>query len=335
MLKARKKKRKYFVIGCGSIAKRHIRNLIELDCKDIIAYDPRADRRKEAEALGARAVKSVCEGYALRPQAVLVMTPTGMHLKDCLEAVRNNCDVFVEKPVAHASRGIGELIKLVRQKKRVFLAGCNLRFHPGLKKVKKTLESGALGKIWYIRAQSGRYLPDWHPWEDYRKSYSANRSLGGGILLDGVHEIDYIQWLNGRIKSVSAIVKKLSRLEIDTEDMVELIFEFENGSVGSVHLDYLQRVSSRGCQVYGENGSIVWSFPNKTVQIYSVKTGKWSTYKDPAGFDYNQTYIDEMRYFNDCLDKRIKTGNSVEFAAEIVRVTEKARKASRRGGIKV
>jgi len=263
------------------------------------------------------------------------MTPTGMHLQDCLEAVRNDCDVFVEKPVAHTSRGTNELIRMVKQKKCVFLVGCNLRFHPGLKKIKEIIGSGILGKVWYIRAQSGRYLPDWHPWEDYRQGYSAKRSLGGGILLDGVHEIDYISWLNGKIKSVSAMVKKISRLEIDTEDIAELLVEFENGSAGSIHLDYLQRVSTRGCQVFGENGSVIWNFADKTVRMYNAKTGRWSTYNEPDGFDYNQTYIDEMKYFIDCLNRRKKTENSVEFATAVVMITEKARQASRRGGIKI
>ncbi len=329
-----KKNRKYYIIGCGSIGKRHIKNLIKLGHKDIIAYDPRIDRRKESEKLGVKTVKSCREGYNLLPQVVFVMTPTIMHMRDCIEAVKNNCDVFVEKPISHTSMGIDKLLKMVRQKKRIFMVGCNLRFHPGLKKVKEIVDSGIIGKIWYIRAQSGRYLPDWHPWEDYRKVYSANRSLGGGILLDGVHEIDYISWLNGKMISISAIVKKISQLEIDTEDIAELMVDFENGSIGSIHLDYLQHVSSRGCQIFGENGSVFWSFSSKTVRVYNATTRKWTIYKEPIGFDYNQTYIDEIKYFINCVDNREKTQNSVEFATEIVKITEKAKIASRRGGIK-
>jgi len=335
MSKKKYKQWKFLVLGCGSIAKRHMKNLIKLGQKNIIAYDPRDDRRQEIEQLGITPVKSISDGYALKPEVVFVMTPTSLHLKNCLEAVKNNCDVFVEKPISHTTKGIDALIKEVNARKRVFLVGCNLRFHPGLKKVKSLLDSGILGKIWYIRTQSGRYLPEWHPWEDYRQGYSAKCSLGGGILLDGIHEIDYISWLNGKINSVSAIVNRISELEIDTEDIVEMMVEFDNGSVGSIHLDYLQRVSSRGCQIFGEHGSIFWSFLEKEVKLYNAKSKQWSIFKDPAKFDYNQTYIDELKYFLDCLKKRKKTENSVEFASEIVKVAETAKKASNRGGIKI
>jgi predicted dehydrogenase len=83
-----------------------------------------------------------------------------------------------------------------------------MRFHPGIARLKELLNKDVIGKAVSARLQVGHYLPDWHPEEDYRQSYSAIKSMGGGVILDSIHELDYIRWLIGEINEVFAFVKK-------------------------------------------------------------------------------------------------------------------------------
>ena len=152
------------------------------------------------------------------------------------------------------------MLELARSKNLVTLVGCNLRFHPGLVAVKRLLEQGVAGRIVAIRAEVGQYLPDWHPGEDYRQGYSARLDLGGGIILDAVHEIDYVRWLLGPVRSVACFAGKLSHLEVETEDTAALLFRFSNGTIGEVHLDYVQRAYSRTCHIIGDEGTIRWDY---------------------------------------------------------------------------
>ncbi|MBV9155529.1 MAG: Gfo/Idh/MocA family oxidoreductase, partial [Acidobacteriaceae bacterium] len=131
---------KMFVIGCGSIGRRHTANLRKLGVDDIVVFDP---DRERAEALardcGALAVESIEQGYDKKPRAVLVCAPTSMHLDLASEAIQHGCHVFLEKPLAHALDGVSDFIESIRARNKVVLVGYNLRFDPLLRRVHQML----------------------------------------------------------------------------------------------------------------------------------------------------------------------------------------------------
>ena len=233
------------VIGCGSIGKRHIRNLKALNVRDIIAHDLRMERCREVEQeYGVKAYDDLEEALAQKPDVALICTPTSLHIPPALSAARNGCHLFIEKPLSHSLDGVDELLEIVARKNLITLVGCNMRFHPSIALVKELLGKESIGKVLCARVQTGQYLPDWHPWEDYRQGYSANKSLGGGIILDGVHEIDYITWLLSEVSQVVCFSDKLSSLEIDTEDTAEILLRLKSGAIAdtatlTMHLSQL------------------------------------------------------------------------------------------------
>jgi predicted dehydrogenase len=170
--------------------------------------------------------------------------------------------------------------------------------------VKRLLNEGAVGRVVAVRVEAGQYLPEWHPWEDYRNGYSARHDLGGGIILDGIHEIDYIRWLLGEVVAVACFAGKLSHLEIDTEDTAAILLRFENGTIGEVHLDYVQRAYSRSCHIIGDEGTIRWDYEAGEVRCYSAATGKWQVIPNPPDWKPNQMYMDEMEHFLNCLARK-------------------------------
>ena len=193
-------KYRVLVVGCGSIGLRHARNLSSLG----VAQLGFCDTRPEALTKCRQELKGECFGdyaAALRqfhPDIVLICTPPVCHVDEALAALRAQAHVFIEKPLSHESNGIQAVIAEARRQNRSAQIGYNMRFHPGLKILKELIDSGTIGRVLWLSVEAGQYLPDWRPWQNYRESYSARLELGGGIILDGSHELDYICWLLGR-----------------------------------------------------------------------------------------------------------------------------------------
>lgn len=293
---------KFLVVGCGSIGQRHIRNLRELGEKEIIGCDIDQDKLSEIEQKYGVMETFIDFKQALKkkPEAVLVCTSNVSHVPTALTAVENNCHVFVEKPLSHNLDGVDKLIERASEKGVVLMVGFNLRFHPNLLRIKDLLDERSIGKVICARAEIGQYLPEWHPWEDYRKSYSAQKALGGGIVLDAVHELDYIRWFLGEVREVFCLAGKLSNLEIDTEDIAEVLLRFKNETIAEVHMDYIQRSYSRSCQIIGDKGTILWDFNKSTVKLYSIENKQWQNFVE-RNFDFNRTYLNEIRHFIKCI----------------------------------
>jgi predicted dehydrogenase len=325
---------RFLVVGCGSIGKRHMGNLLALGVSTVIGMDPRADRREEAESsLGVATVSSLEEAWGHQPDVAVIATPSSLHVPLALEAARQGCHLFIEKPLSNRMEGVDEFLDVVSEQDLTALVGCNLRLHHGPATVKRLLDEGAIGHVVSAQLDSGQYLPDWHPWEDYRDMYSAKSSQGGGVVLDGIHEIDYARWLFGEVDGVFAQGGKLSSLEIDTEDTVDILMNMVDGTNVSIHMDYLQRDYSRTCKVVGEEGTIVWDVKNKGVRMYSANTGEWSDFPDPVGYNVNQMYVEEMQHFLACLDGKERPALDASDAKRVLEIAL-AIKASMESGEK-
>lgn len=327
-------KMKFLVLGCGSIGKRHIRNLKNINAGEIIAYDVKLERCHDVEEhYGIRTSRDLEQSLAQRPDVALICNPTSLHISSALIAAHNGCHLFIEKPLSHSLDGIDELIEIVDQKELVTLVACNMRFHPGISKMKELLDKESIGKIICARAQAGHYLPSWHPWEDYRYGYSGNKSLGGGVILDGIHEIDYITWLLGEVMQVFCFSGKLSSLEIDTEDTAEILLKFKSGAMTEVHLDYVQRSYARSCLIIGEEGTILWDFNERQVRFYSAKSEKWQIFHEKSGYDINEMYIEEMKHFLQCVVGKTKPLQDINRAKRVLQIALAAKESSLNGEV--
>ncbi len=308
------------VVGCGSIGRRHLRNLRSLGVDRLLGVDPLADRRDLVGAeFGATTFATLEDAWAASPSIVFVTSPSALHVEVAVEAARRGCHLFIEKPVSHVNdAALSELADEVRERRLVSLVGCNLRFHPGLRKLKGVLGAGLLGRVVSARAQFGQYLPDWHPWEDYRRGYSARRDLGGGIVLDAIHEFDYLRWLFGEVDMVAGFAGHLSHIEIDTEDTASAVLRFRNGTLGELHVDYVQRTYSRSCEVVGDRGTAIWDFRAREVRVYLAETGAWTTEKLPETWDANEMYVDELRHFFACVAGQEQPEQDIDDARRVL-----------------
>lgn len=289
---------KAIVIGSGSIGRRHVRNLCSLGVTGISLYDVKPERAASvAEECGVTAVRSIAEAFAQNPESAFICTPPVTHLPLARQAVAAGCHVFVEKPLTNQMDGVDELLVEAHGSRCLVYVGYNLRFHPGLVRLKQMLDHGTIGMPLGIRAEFGQYLPDWRPDEDYRASYTAKESLGGGIILDASHELDYIRWLAGAVESVSCASGRIGGLEMDAEDTAEIILKMRSGIIAQVHVDCTQRHYTRWCKVAGTEGTLIWDYLTG-VRHYDAKTKRWQ--EDPIAVDPNFMYVKEVEHFLAC-----------------------------------
>jgi predicted dehydrogenase len=234
---------------------------------------------------------------AHRPQAVIVANPTSLHLDIAIPAAEAGCHLLIEKPISNSLQRVDELAQAVRQGGGQILVGFQFRFHPGLQRVAELLKDEAIGKPLSARASWGEYLPDWHPWEDYRQSYSARPDLGGGVILTLCHPLDYLLWLLGKVDSLSAMAGKIGELDLAVEDTAEIALQYHSGALGSVHLDYNRRPASHHLEIVGTHGVIQWDNADGAVRVYRVSDQLWEVFPPPAGFERNDMFLDQMSHF--------------------------------------
>lgn len=304
---------KILIIGCGSIGQRHIKNLVKLKARKIVAFDTNEERLNEAKTSDTKikVFNTLADTWNEKPNLAFITVPTALHINYALEAARRGCHLFIEKPLSHNLKNINRLLEIVRRKKLITMVACNMRFYWSIAKIKTLLEKNTIGKVISARIETGQYLPDWHPWEDYRKMYSAKKKLGGGVILDAIHEIDYALWFFGEVSKVYALHGKLSSLEIETEDIAEILLRFKTGIIANIHMDYIQRYYSRNCKIIGEEGIILWDFNEHCVKLYQVKSKRWRVFKEPKNYNTNQMYLDEIKYFLNQVKKQTNTFNNI------------------------
>jgi predicted dehydrogenase len=290
---------KFLIAGLGSIGRRHLRNLLALGEKDIVLYRTHQSTLPDDELVNFPTETNLQAALAHQPDAVIVANPTALHLDLAIPAAKAGCHLLLEKPISNTFKGTMQLGQTIAHSGSRVLVGFQFRFHPTLSKVGELLHSGAIGRPLSARAHWGEYLPGFHPWEDYRSSYAARSDLGGGVVLTLCHPLDYLGWMLGEAQSVWAFTGKASGLEISVEDTAEIGLRFNNGVIGSVHLDYTQRPATHTLEIVGEQGTLRWDNTSGKCSLYraGVEPAGWEKFNLPQGFERNDLFLAEMRHF--------------------------------------
>lgn len=286
------------ILGLGSIGLRHARNLRSLGVADLIGMDPDSDRRERfVREFGGRAAADIHGALAMSPALAVVASPNRFHVEQALAAAAAGCHLFVEKPLGVTRDGIDALMAEVGRRGLFAHVGSNWKFHPAFRLMKRLLDEGAVGRVTGAQVLAGQWLPDWHPWEDYRRGYSARADLGGGIVLDS-HEFDYLPWLLGPVAAITGYTAHSGCLEISTEDVAVATLRFDSGALATVQVDYIQRHYRRRYHISGDAGTIEWDYSRGTVAHYSAASNTTREYQ--AGLaDINAMYVEQMAHVLD------------------------------------
>lgn len=315
---------KFLIVGFGSIGRRHFQNLISLGENDIVLLRSLKSNLDTQEIKNFPVVTKLDDALNLNPDAVILANPTALHLETAIPAARAGCHLFFEKPISSSLDRIGELYSALELGGGKAVTGFQFRFHPGLKKIKQIISENKIGNVISARAHWGEYLPNWHPWEDHRKSYSARKDLGGGVILTLSHPIDYLNWLLGPVESVWGFHQIVNHLEINVEGSAEIGLAFSNGAIGSVHVNYIQQPGRHDLEIVGDQGTIRWDNSDGIAHLFQAETKQWETFSPPVGFERNDLFIAEMKHFMDVIQNDINPICSLEDGITVQKIVDAA-----------
>jgi predicted dehydrogenase/RimJ/RimL family protein N-acetyltransferase len=312
------------VIGQGSIGRRHAAILLELG-HQVVVYDPSPAVRSPPGVLAAASALACLQGA----EAAVVASPSSEHPADARAAIELGVPVLVEKPLALDSAHAAELDCLAQERGVMLSVAMNLREHAGVQALTALLAEDAVGSILRASAWCGSWLPGWRADSDYRNSYSARAELGGGVLLDvAVHELDYLLWLAGPARTVSALTRQVSELETDVEDVAVIAMELASGAVAEVTVDYFDRAYTRGCRIVGSAGTLHWSWEDQRLTRHDA-SGTSSRLEAPS--DVAPAYRRQLERFLAAVLEDSPTPVPAAQARHVLAVLDAARASSRNG----
>jgi len=298
-------KKRILIIGYGSMGQKHhsvIKKLLpHAEVKILRRVNSAIDKN-----IFKNCIYSYEEAVSFRPQITVIANPASMHIKSAIEMALIGSHILIEKPISNNSTGVKELVDLCKSKNQIIVCGYNLRFLPSLKKFRELIQSHEIGKVISFRCEVGQYLPNWRPNIDYRNSVSASSDLGGGVLLELSHEVDYLSWIFGEIAWIKGWLYKQSNLEINVEDTAHLVISFDKFNlnhtlVGVANLDFVRQDKTRSCIAIGDSGSLRWDGISGTIDKYSSLENDWVSivkYKESI----EETYTELWRNFINALD---------------------------------
>lgn len=325
---------KFLVIGLGSMGKRRIRNLKYLGYTDIAGVDIDSGRRSEAEKEYSVIIyddfEKAVEGY--RPDAIIISTPPDKHTIFSRRAAELGIDFFVEASVI--DDGLEEVAQIAEKNGVLAAPSCTMRFKQSVRTIKKLVGNERIGKVLAYTYHMGQYLPDWHPWEDYRNFYGSKKGIGASremVCFEG----QWLRWIFGKVQNLCCMSGNISDLEIDVEDHFALLVKHDRGIVGNVLIDILSRTPYRQLKIIGSDGNIEWDFDKSTVRIYDAKKGEWEQIVENEKVEQegywakDDMYIDEMDHFIKSVKKDSEYSYPLSEDIETIKILDRAVESSK------
>jgi predicted dehydrogenase len=361
---------KVLVVGGGSMGRRRLRDLTYLNPGGVILLEPVSERCEQvSKSFGVPGFTSLEAAFAEKPDVLAVSTPPALHEMYVRAGVNEGKHVFAEVPFMLDYKALREVAEIAARapKKHVIGVSHTIRYYPPYRIIRDLLERKVVGHPLYLEYSLGNYLPDWHPYEDYRKFYASDQKMGGAGMDMLLHEISAIHWWLGPSTKIQSRFAKVSSLEISGPDTHDILMRFFSGAVGFFHHDVIERGTiGRHIRIVGEEGTIEWHQNQPTIRVYIGKENRndeigfdkasdWETAMDasreattliaaqraasghiPAaaapGFTYESCYLREMRHYLDAAAGRaLYTGCTIEEELKTVAAFHAVLQSAERG----
>jgi len=293
--------------GMGSIGKKHLKNLVKILNERKIEFEiDVVKRKKELDKEVKEYINNIYRIDEFIPSfynIVFIVNDTSVHI-ETLNLMKDYSDnFFIEKPLSLNLSGFE--LKDYRNKK-IYIA-CPMRYSSVMDYLKKKVD---FAKVYSVRAICSTYLPDWRPKVDYRNNYSAKKELGGGVTLDLIHEWDYLTYLLGFPEKIFNLNKKVSHLEINSDDLSIYIADYRDKLV-ELHLDYFGRTPTRKVEFFLKEGTIVGDFIENSIILEN---------KEKIILPKEDVYIKEMNNFLNIIFDKKDNFNDLEQAYKVLKL---------------
>ena len=293
--------------GMGSIGKKHLKNLVKILNERKIEFKiDVVKRKKELDDEVKEYIDNVYKIDEFIPSfydIVFIVNDTSVHIEtlNLMKDYSNN--FFIEKPLSLNLNGF----ELKNYKNKKIYIACPMRYSSVMDYLKNNID---FRKVYSIRAMCSTYLPDWRPTIDYRNNYSAKKELGGGVTLDLIHEWDYLTYLIGFPEKIFNLNKKVSHLEISSDDLSIYIAEYKDKLV-EVHLDYFGRTPTRKVELFLKEGTIVGDF---------IENSKILENKEKIVLQKEDIYLKEMNNFLNIIFDKKDNFNDLNHAYKVLKL---------------
>lgn len=305
-----KKNLNILFIGLGSIGQRHLRNIKKIlknkvnffafrKKKKKILLDDKGNKKKGSveKKYNIKIIKNLQNVNDNEIDVIFITNPSSLHFETILKLKKfKNKYIFIEKPLDSSLNKYKEFIKLIKINNIQTFMGYNLRFHDCIKKTKEILNNNNLGKILKANFYYGDNLKNWHKYENYKISYAARKSLGGGIILSAIHEFDLMFYLFGNAKLIQSHNANLSSLKINVEDFSLSIFKnFSKKSsfLSIININFFQEIKERYFKIFFEKGEIQVDLIKFKISILKKKKNDYFKFSK----NNNLMYLKQLDYF--------------------------------------
>lgn len=302
--------KKILFFGLGSIGTRHLKLLKKNYDFEIYAYRS----KKENPINDIVNIYNLNEALQVNPDIVFITNPTHLHIKtaiSCLKAGITN--IFIEKPLSNTLDDLDIFLRETERIGALVYIGYNMRYSPILIRLKNLVKKREKS-IFYAETLCSSFLPSWRSERDYRETYSSKKEQGGGVILDLSHEFDYNEWLFGKIKSINGVYGKISKLDINSEDMCDVIVRFEKKMIAKIHLNYFGHKDERLVKIFTPSEEIIADLINKEIIIINEQGKKIETFS----FELNYLYEQQQKYFLDGVETQSKEISNLKDAKELL-----------------
>ena len=292
--------KKVLIIGSGSISSKHKYAINSLSKK--ISIISISSRNFTEYYLKDRKID--CD-------YILICSPTINHFKHfkIIEKNFKNKRVLIEKPL------FNKFYKIKNNLKNRYYVGYNLRFHPVLIYLKQFL---IRKKIFSINVVSHSFLPNWRK-INYRNSVSANKKLGGGVLLELSHELDYLKWIFKNIKIINVFNKKISNLKIDVDDILNITGKINKKIFLNLNINFFSKLNYRFIKIDGNNFSLKADLINNTIDLFNEGKRKTIKFKN---FKLIDTY---KRQHFEIINEKLSNVCSIKESLGLMKLIQKIR----------
>jgi predicted dehydrogenase len=295
------------IIGLGSIANKHLAALRSLGTFRFFAL-------RSSKSDVAKDDVENCYSWDEVPSGIdfaIIANPTDMHRSAIADCVRRGIPLFIEKPIAHQLGGLDELGEEISSAGLTTYVACNLRFLSSLVFLKNTISGKRVNEV---NVYCGSSLPVWRPGTDFRLSYSADASRGGGVHLDLFHELDYVCWIFGMPADSKGIIRSVSSLAIAAPDYA-VYHLFYRSFTAAITLNYYRPTPKRAIEILFEDS--VWTLDllqNKITDDKGVVIFEDDVHR------IKDTYRDQMAYFLDKLEVEGMIENTFAASLNILKI---------------
>lgn len=283
------------IIGAGSIGERHIRNLWTLGYHNLHVLRERNFPFRNIADARVAVYRNFHDALQVQTAAAFICSPSAMHAEQAIQCLQHEMHVFAEKPLLQKEKDIDVLRNVLHEKNKLLRVGFMMRYHPFLVRIKDHVVKKSYGNLVYFHSHWGSYLPDWHPYEDYRTSYAARKDLGGGVAFTLCHDLDVANWMAGAFpENHYAVFALAPELEIDVESIADFILQYPAQLKAEVHLNYLDKPPKRTYRFVFEEADMLVDYFGNTLR---TRQGERMHESALRNFERNDLYIDAVKDF--------------------------------------